>query len=267
MRFGLTIGEYYPVDSPVHALDPRVKILLVLVFTIAAFTVVNFSGLAAAAALIVGVALVSRVPILLAIKGVRPLLYLLVLTFIIHLFTGAKPWIELGPLHLSVPGARSGALVGIRLVILVVGAAFLTLTSTPIELTDAIESLLAPLKKVRVPAHEIAMMMTIALRFIPTLAAETDKIVKAQASRGARFESSNPVTRARSFIPVLVPLFLSVFRRADELAEAMEARAYRGGEGRTRMRRLEMKGRDVLALILVSVVFAVMAWVGRLPLV
>lgn len=267
MKPGLTIGDHYPADSAVHRLDPRVKIVLAFTFALSVLTVANFTGLAAGAALIVVVARVGRVPLALALKGARPLLYILVLTFLIHVFTGDGPRVEVGSLHISIPGIRTGFLIAARLVLLVVGASFLTLTSTPIDLTDAIESLLAPLKKLRVPAHEIAMMMTIALRFIPTLVIEADKVIKAQASRGARFESANPVVRIGSFAPVLVPLFLSVFRRADELAEAMEARAYRGGEGRTRMRRLVLRRTDVAALIAMVLCFATIAWIGRLPLV
>jgi len=264
-NFGFTIGQYYPVNSLIHRIDPRVKLLLVIAYAFAIFLIQNFTGFAFAA-LITGVLVVlGRLPVRLIIRGLKPILYILVFTFLIHLWTGGGPWIDLGIISISEAGLITGALIGIRLVLLIVGASLLTLTSTPIELTDGIESILAPLKRIRVPVHEIAMMVTIALRFIPTLAVEADKIIKAQSSRGAKFDSGNPVIKAKSFIPVLVPLFLSVFRRADELAEAMEARAYRGGQGRTRMRRLEMGMRDIVAFVVMAILLICVAWIGRLP--
>lgn len=267
ITYGFSIGQYYPINSPVHRIDPRIKLLLVVAFTFVVFSIRNFTGFAVAALILGALVFLSRFPISLVTRGLRPLLYMLSFTFIIHLWATGGPWIDIGPTSISSIGLRAGALVGIRLVLLVVGASFLTLTSTPIELTDGIESILSPLKRIGAPVHEIAMMMTIALRFIPILAVEADKIIRAQLSRGARFESTNPVIKAKSFIPVLIPLFLSVFRRADELAEAMEARAYRGGEGRTRVRRLEMRNRDWVALIMMMAAFTVMIWIGRLPVV
>ncbi len=264
---GLAIGQYYPGDSIVHRADPRVKLVLVFGFALAVFFIKNFTGFAFACAALVLLLAVSRLPLRFIVRGIRPLLYILVFTFIIHIWTGGKPWLPIGPFHISKPGLINGTLVDIRLILLLVGASFLTLTTTPVELTDAIESLLSPLKVVRVPAHELAMMMSIALRFIPTLSSETDKVVKAQVARGAKFGSGNPVERARCFIPILIPLFISVFRRADELAEAMESRGYRGGTGRTRMRELRMRTWDWVGLVIVAALLTGMIFIGRLPII
>ncbi|MCL6471704.1 MAG: energy-coupling factor transporter transmembrane protein EcfT [Firmicutes bacterium] len=264
---GFITGQYYPIDSPVHRTDPRVKLLLILFYAVAIFFIKNFTGLVVMTILIGVFVYISRLPVGLALKGVKPLFYILVLTLLIQLWVGGGPWVAVGPVNISIPGLRDGIFIDIRLVLLIVGASFLTLTSTPVELTDAIEYLLTPLKRLGAPSHELAMMMTIALRFIPILSVEADKIIKAQASRGARFNSKNPIAKFRSFIPILIPLFVSVFRRADELAEAMEARAYRGGEGRTRMRELKMKNGDWIGFIVVNVLFAVLIYIGRLPIV
>ncbi|HEY3374849.1 MAG TPA: energy-coupling factor transporter transmembrane component T [Candidatus Aquicultor sp.] len=264
---GFTIGQYYPGDSIVHHADPRVKLVLVLLFSIAVFLIGNFTGFLVVAAAIVCIALIAELPLAFVVQGVRPLLFVLVFTVLIHIFTDNGPWLHLGPVYISVTGFWAGLLLGVRFIALVTGASFLTLTSTPIELTDAIESLLTPLKRIGLPAHELAMMMTIALRFIPILAVEADKIVRAQMSRGARFDARNPFTRANSYIPVLIPLLVNVFRRADELAEAMESRAYRGGEGRTRMRRLTLKASDIYAFSAVALIFAAIIAIGRMPLI
>lgn len=262
---GFITGQYYPADSLVHRIDPRVKLLLILFYAFAIFFIKNFTGFAVTAVLIGLFIYISKLPVSLTLKGVKPLFYILVLTLLIQLWIGGGPWVAIGPANISIPGLRAGIFIDIRLVLLIVGASFLTLTSTPVELTDAIEYLLTPLKRLGVPSHELAMMMTIALRFIPILSAETDKIIKAQASRGARFDSKNPIIKFKSFIPILIPLFVSVFRRADELAEAMEARAYRGGEGRTRMRKLRMKSGDWMGLVVVTALFVGMIYIGRLP--
>ncbi len=245
-------GQYYPSGSLVHRADPRVKLLIVVTFALAVFLVKNFTGFAAIVVLLGFFIYLSRLPAILTLKGVRPLFFILAFTLLIHLGTR--------------DGLRTGLFVDLRLIILVVGASFLTLTSTPVELTDAIESLLSPLKRIGIPSHELAMMMTIALRFIPTLSVEANKIIKAQTARGARFDSKNPLTRARSFTPILVPLFVNVFRRADELAEAMEARAYHGGDGRTRMRELKMRPGDWVGFVMAIILLAGMVWVGRMPI-
>lgn len=259
----MPIGQYYPAESPVHRLDSRVKIVLALALTVAVFLVQSFISFALLAAAVIVLVSIGRLPWRVVIRGLRPLVYILAFTVAIHLLTTAGPSIEVGWLRISREGLRTGAFVTVRLILLVLGTSLLTLTSTPVELTDGLEYLLGPLKRIGVPAHEIAMMMTIALRFIPTLVAETDKIVKAQMARGAEFERGNPVKRARSFIPVLVPLFVGVFRRADELAIAMESRCYRGGDNRTRLRELRMRPVDWAAGLCFSLVLAALVIVGR----
>lgn len=262
---GFALGQYYPADSPIHRMDPRVKLLLVVLFSVAVFVIDNFITFGAILLLLVMLAKFGRLPLLLLARAMRPLFYILIFTFLIHIFSGGPPWAQVGPIDISVAGLRLGALLVVRLTVLVIGASFLTLTSTPVELTDAIEYVLSPLQKIKVPAHELAMMMSIALRFIPTLSIEAGKIVRAQAARGAHFEARNPVARARSFIPVLVPLFVSVFRRADDLAEALESRAYRGGKGRTRMRELKARPSDFAYLAASFLLLAVLVWLGNQP--
>ncbi len=265
MKPGLAIGQYYPSDSAVHNADPRIKLLLVIVCALAVFFVRNFTGFAVAGVLLGLLVILGRLPIGLVLRGIRPLLVILAFTLLIQLFTGGEPWASIGPLKISVQGLKTGIFLDIRVVLLIIGASLLTLTTTPVALTDALEYLLAPLKRVGVPSHELAMMMTIAMRFIPILSTEADKIIKAQSARGAKFDARNPVLRARSFIPILVPLFVSVFRMADNLAEVMEARAYRGGEGRTRIRELKMKPGDWVGFTVVMLLFAVMVLIGRMP--
>lgn len=264
---GFAIGQYYPGDSVIHRADPRVKLLLVLFFALTVFFVDNFTGFAFAFILLGITVAFSKLPVGMTLKGIRPLLYILVFTFLIHLWTGGGPWIDVGPVYISGPGLVTGTFVSLRLVLLIIGASFLTLTTTPVELTDAIESLLSPLRRIGVPAHELAMMMSIALRFIPTLSSEAEKVVKAQVARGARFDSRNPAARAKSFIPILIPLLVGIFRRADELAEAMESRAYRGGEDRTRMRELKMRAGDWMGLLAMLLLFAGMVVIGRMQVI
>ncbi|MDI6717378.1 MAG: energy-coupling factor transporter transmembrane component T [Actinomycetota bacterium] len=262
----LIIGQYYHGKSLAHQTDPRVKLAIMFLFAASIFLIKNFSGLiilALSLFLLVGL---CKLPLSLTMKGIKPLFYILAFTFLIHIFTGGKPWADVGPVSISIAGLKTGTFVDFRLILLVVGSAILTLTSTPIELTDAIEYILSPLRRIRVPSHELAMMITIAIRFIPVLSDEADKIVKAQIARGANFDSKNPITRARSFIPILVPLFVSVFRRADELAEAMEARAYRGGEGRTKVRELKMEKQDYLVFAIAILLIGGMVWIGRMPI-
>lgn len=260
---GFAIGQYYPVDSIVHRIDPRVKIVLVALYSIAIFLIGNFTGFIAVALLLGLLVLLSRLPIGLVLRGIRPLIVILAFTLLVQLFTGGGPWESIGALKVSMPGFKTGVFLDLRVVLLIVGASLLTLTTTPVELTDALENLLSPLKWVGVSSHELAMMMMIAIRFIPILSIEADKIIRAQMARGARFDSKNPLIRARSFMPILIPLFVSVFRRADDLAEVMEARAYRGGEGRTRMRELKTQSGDWFAFAVLILLFAGMVWVGR----
>lgn len=247
----ITLGQYFPIDSPVHSMDPRIKIIIALVFIIAIFFIKSLWGFAAVALYVFFAVKLSKVSFKLVLKGVRPILFLIIFTALINLFmTNGEianifglP-LKAGVLKITKEGVYSAVVMSLRLVFLVMGTSVLTLTTSPILLTDGVEKLLSPFSKIGLPAHELAMMMTIALRFIPTLLEETDKIMKAQMARGADFESGNVINRAKALIPILVPLFISSFRRADELAVAMECRCYRGGKGRTRLNELKIGAKD-----------------------
>jgi energy-coupling factor transport system permease protein len=247
----ITIGQYIPGDSFIHRLDPRVKILISFIFVIDLFIVNNFKGYIFIVIFTVGAILISKVPIKYIYKGLKPIFVLILITAVLNILMteGKTPIFAWKFIKIYPEGLNLAAFMILRLIFLIVGTSLLTLTTTPIELTDGIEKLLNPFKKIGVPAHELAMMMTIALRFIPTLMDETDKIMKAQMARGADFESGNILQRAKSLIPLLVPLFISSFRRADELAMAMEARCYHGGEGRTRMKQLKLTHLDSVAAL------------------
>lgn len=256
MLKNITIGQHFPGNSVIHKLDPRVKIVSVFLFILSLFFVDSFYPYILVVLLIGTVIAVSKVPLSYIIKGLKPLVFLIALTFSINVFmTKGEVLFELGPLTATKEGLIQATFMALRLIFLVIGTSLLTLTTSPISLTDGIEKLLNPFKKIGVPAHELAMMMTIALRFIPTLLEETDKIMKAQMARGADFESGNIISRAKSLVPLLVPLFISAFRRADDLAMAMEARCYRGGENRTRMRELKLEMIDLFAGIVIVVFF------------
>jgi len=253
MMKNITIGQYIPGESIVHQLDPRTKILATFLFIALLFLVETFTGYALGALMLFVIVLLSRIPVKFVLRGIRPLMFIIVLTLCLHFFmTEGRVILQIWFLKLTYEGLIRGLMMVSRLILLIIGSSLLTLTTSPILLTDGIESLLKPFREVGVPAHELAMMMTIALRFIPTLVEETEKIMKAQMARGADFESGNIFHRAKSLIPILIPLFVSAFRRADELAVAMEARGYRGGEGRTRFRVLKFTRRDAAALILVA---------------
>ena len=253
MMKNITIGQYIPGESIVHQLDPRTKILATLLFIALLFLVETFTGYALGALMLFVIVLLSRIPVKFVLRGIRPLMFIIVLTLCLHFFmTEGRVILQIWFLKLTYEGLIRGLMMVSRLILLIIGSSLLTLTTSPILLTDGIESLLKPFRAVGVPAHELAMMMTIALRFIPTLVEETEKIMKAQMARGADFESGNIFHRAKSLIPILIPLFVSAFRRADELAVAMEARGYRGGEGRTRFRVRKFTRRDAAALILVA---------------
>lgn len=250
----ITIGQYVPGDSLLHKADPRVKIVLTVVFMIAIFIVHTYMGFVMLVLFTLLTVTGSNIPVKYAIKGLKPILFIVIFAALINIFTiSGTPVFEYKFIHITYEGIDTAAKMALRLVLLVTGASLLTFTTTPISLTDGIESLMKPLNKISVPVHEIAMMMTIALRFIPTLLEETNKIIKAQSSRGADFDTGNLVQKAKSFIPVLVPLFVSAFRRADELAIAMEARCYKGGEGRTRMKQLKLGKVDfqITAILLI----------------
>lgn len=259
----ITIGQYYPGYSIIHRIDPRVKIILTLIFMILVFIVSSPAGYAVVTLFTMLAVIVSGVPLSYALKGLKPLLFVIIFVALINILTvkGDTLLFEYAFIHVSLEGILTAVKMCLRLILLVMTASLMTLTTTPIMLTDGIEKLLGPLKVIKVPTHEIAMMMTIALRFIPTLMDETDKIMKAQAARGADFDTGNIVQKAKSFVPVLVPLFISAFRRADELATAMEARCYRGGEGRTRMKQLKLTKVDAIVsgfiLIFIAAVITV----------
>lgn len=262
----ITLGQFYPTGSKIHKLDPRVKLIFTFVFMITIFMINKFYPYLLVVGFLVFLAKVSMIPGKFLIKGVKPLWPLLLITFLINaLLTQGEILWSFWIFKITVEGLRLGFFMIIRLVLLIVGTSLLTLTTAPIELTDGIEKLLNPFKKIGLPAHEIAMMMTIALRFIPTLLEETDKIMKAQMARGADFESKNLIERAKSLVPLLVPLFISAFRRADELAMAMESRCYRGGEGRTRMNEISLEKSDYKAFILATIVMGLIACTRFIP--
>jgi energy-coupling factor transport system permease protein len=256
----ITIGQYYPVDSVLHKLDARVKILSTFLFITALFIVDSFVGYGIIFFFLWAVVYLSKVPTGFIFRGLRGIMAIVLITVGINVFMtpGEQILWEFAFIKISIEGIYAAGLIATRLIFLITGSSLLTLTTSPIQLTDGIESLLGPFKRIGVPAHEIAMMMTIALRFIPTLLEETDKIMKAQMARGADFETGGIIKRARSLIPLLVPLFISAFRRADELAMAMEARCYRGGENRTRMKQAVIQKRDHKALAVMSLLVIMM---------
>ncbi len=245
----ITIGQYYPSNSSIHKLDPRVKILSTFAYIISLFLVDNYIGYLVIALFVYLLTKISRIPLKFILKGLRAIFIIILFTVVLNIFMAPGDTIlyEFGWVKVTLEGLELAIKMVARLVLLIVGSSLLTLTTSPIELTDGIEALLKPFSKIGVPAHEIAMMMSISLRFIPILLEETDKIMKAQMARGADFESGGLIKRAKALIPILVPLFISAFRRADELAMAMEARCYRGGENRTRMKKLVLEGADYLA--------------------
>ena len=253
----ITLGQYYPGNSVIHRLDPLVKIMATLLYIVALFVVKDFTGFIVAVVLLEAVIILSKVPRRYIWRGLKPVLLIIAFTLIVNIFMirGEVLW-QFGVLHITREGLRMAAFVGIRLVLLIIGSTMLTLTTRPIGLTDGIVALLSPFKRIGLPAHELAMMMTIALRFIPTLLEETDKIIKAQQARGADFESGNILRRAKALVPILVPLFISAFRIAQDLAMAMEARCYGGDVKRTRMNAMKFAGRDLIATIIFCVFLA-----------
>lgn len=249
----ITIGQYYPVDSVIHRLDPRVKFLGTIAFIVSLFLFDSFWGFALCGGFIIACIVVAKLPFKFVLKGLKPILFLLIFMMIFNLLL--TPGEVIGSwwiITVTKEGIRSAGFMGLRLVCLVLGSSLMTYTTTPNKLTDAMEHVFAPLKIFRVPVHELAMMISIALRFIPILLEETDKIMKAQQARGADFESGNIFKRAKALVPILVPLFVSSFRRAGDLAEAMEARCYHGGKGRTKMKPLKYSARDFAAYIVLA---------------
>ena len=261
----ITIGQYYPTDSVIHKLDPRVKIVCTLLYLISLFLFKSVLGYVICTIFLIAVIRTSKVPFKFITKGLKPIILLLLITTIFNLFftTTGKILVSVGFIKITEDGLRASVYMVLRLIYLIIGSSLMTLTTTPNELTDGIESLLRPLNKVKVPVHEIAMMMSIALRFIPIMLEETDKIMKAQIARGADLESGNIIQKAKSMIPILVPLFVSAFRRANDLAMAMEARCYRGGDGRTKMKPLIYKKRDYVTYGVMLLYLIVVIGVGR----
>lgn len=249
MNKGVTLGQYLPGDSFIHRLDPRIKILLTIVFMVTIFYVDGFLGYGAMLLGVAAIVVVADIPLKRLIRGLRPILWILIITFIINVLTtpGQPKW-TFWIFKISESGLYKALFIAIRIMMLVVGTSVLTLTTSPMALTDGLEALLKPLSVIRFPAHALSMMISIALRFIPTLFDEADKIVRAQKARGADFESGNILSRAKAMIPLMVPLFLNAFHRAEELGTAMEARCYRGGEGRTRLNPLRLKRCDLITL-------------------
>lgn len=244
----ITLGQYYPTESVIHKLDPRVKLFGTLIFLVSLFVCNNFIGYIPAILFLGLVIRASKVPFKYMVKGMKAILFLLLLSVVFNLFlTTGEPLITIWKLTITKEGVKTAGFMAIRLSFLVIGSSVMTLTTTPNNLTDGLEKGLGFLKVLHVPVHEISMMMSIALRFIPILVEETDKIMKAQIARGADFESGNIFKKIKSMIPLLVPLFVSAFRRANDLAMAMEARGYKGGEGRTKMKPLIYQKRDGIA--------------------
>ena len=253
----ITLGQYYQADSVIHKLDPRVKLIATIAFIISLFIVDNVWGYCIAAVFLVIVIKLSKVPFRFMVKGMKAIVFILLITVVFNLFlTPGEALISVWKLTITKEGLRIAVLMAVRLTFLIIGSSVMTLTTTPNNLTDGMEKLMRPLKIFKVPVHEVAMMMSIALRFIPVLLEETDKIMKAQIARGADFESGNLIKKAKSLVPLLVPLFVSAFRRANDLAMAMEARCYRGGEHRTKMKPLKYKRRDGVAYLVLVCYFA-----------
>lgn len=256
----ITIGQHFPGDSVVHRLDPRIKMLLTFAYIVVLFIGTNPLGLLLSVLVVVLVYALAKIPMRMVWRSMKPLLPILAFSAILNLFlyTGT-PLVSFWVFTITKEGLYQAVIMSIRIICLIAGTGLLTYTTSPIALTDAIERLLSPLARFRFPAHELAMMMTIALRFIPTLIEETDKIMSAQKARGAELDSGGLVKRVKALIPVLIPLFLSAFRRADELAMAMESRCYHGGEGRTRLRRLHVTGADITVTIVCLLLFGAIA--------
>ena len=254
----ITLGQYFPGNTVAHRLDPRTKILLVVLYIAALFCAKNVVSYGLMGLTLFGCVKVSKVPFKTMVKGLKPVVFIVVFTAVLNLFftPGERNLVEFGIIRISDTGLSNAVFMVLRILLLIMGTFLMTYTTSPISLTDGLEQLLNGLKRFRVPVHELAMMMSIALRFIPTLIEETDKIMSAQKARGADFESGNLLDKAKALIPILVPLFISAFRRADELATAMECRCYHGGEGRTKLHVLKYEARDYVALTGGAVILA-----------
>ena len=261
----ITIGQYYPAKSFIHRLDPRVKIVCTLLFLISLFVQNSILGYALATVFLIMIIKVSRVPFKFIVKGLKAVVLLLLFTIVMNLFLteGGAVLVHFWIFRITENGLRTSVFMAVRLTYLILGSSLMTFTTTPNALTDGLERLLHPLNKLNVPVHEVAMMMSIALRFIPILLEETDKIMKAQIARGADLDSGNIIQKTKAMVPILVPLFVSAFRRANDLAMAMEARCYHGGEGRTKMKPLIYKSRDYAAYIITIIYVAAVFVIGQ----
>jgi len=266
MLSDITLGQYFPGNSVIHRMDPRMKLILTIVYIVGVFLVGNLPGYAIALLFLYLIVRLSGIRFSYLVKGIKPLRFIIIFTFLLNLFfvQGETPLVSLGFFTLTLEAVENAVFFALRLVFLVMGTSVLTLTTSPVQLTDGLERLMHPLQKFHFPSHELAMMMTIALRFIPTLLEETDKIKKAQMARGADFESGNLLDRAKAMIPLLVPLFVSAFKRANDLAMAMEARCYRGGDHRTRLKELRYTKLDLYGALAVAAYIAVIIVEGRL---
>ncbi|MBQ7407688.1 MAG: energy-coupling factor transporter transmembrane protein EcfT [Clostridia bacterium] len=260
MAKSLSFGQYYQAKSFVHSMDPRVKLLLLIAYLVTVFVVSNFFGFALIGAFLVLAIIFSRVPVFTVLKSMKGILFLIIFTVILNVFFYSgeydRVFIEWGSVRVTDSSLIFAAFMALRLSMLVLGSSILTLTTTPVELTDGIESLLYPLKLIKFPVHELALIMSIALRFIPTLSDETQRIINAQKARGGDFESGGLIARAKAMIPILIPLLVSSFRRAEELGDAMDARCYSGSKGRTRYKRLKLGYRDGVGFVVFAIVLA-----------
>ncbi|HBN38552.1 MAG TPA: transporter [Ruminococcaceae bacterium] len=260
----ITIGQYFPGNSIVHKLDPRMKIILIFLLIVSIFICKNIAGLGAIILFSVILVLISKIPFKTVLKSIKPLVVIILLTAVLNIFYGkGDALVQLGKLKITADGIETAVFMAVRIITLVVISSLLTYTTSPTELTDALERLLKPLKLIKIDVHSIAMTMTIALRFIPTLIEEIEKIMSAQKSRGADLESGSLIHRAKALIPVLIPLFVSAFRRAGELAYAMECRCYHGGEGRTKMKVMKLSARDFLSLAAVILFMVIIVLINH----
>lgn len=260
----ITIGQYFPGNSIVHKLDPRMKIILIFLLIVSIFICKNIAGLGAIILFSVILVLISKIPFKTVLKSIKPLVVIILLTAVLNIFYGkGDALVQLGKLKITADGIETAVFMAVRIITLVVISSLLTYTTSPTELTDALERLLKPLKLIKIDVHSIAMTMTIALRFIPTLIEEIEKIMSAQKSRGADLESGSLIHRAKALIPVLIPLFVSAFRRAGELAYAMECRCYHGGEGRTKMKVMKLTSRDFLSLAAVILFMVIIVLINH----
>ncbi len=264
----ITLGQYFPGDTVVHRLDPRTKLILTVLYIVLLFIAVSYVSYGVVFLFLAMCVILSRIRLKAILSGLKPLVILIVITALLNLFytRGENLLFRIWRIKVYWEGVRTAIVMALRIMLLVTGTLMLTYTTSPLQLTDGMEKLLNPLKKIHVPVHELSMMMSIALRFIPTLIEETDKIMNAQKARGAEFDTGNLIQKAKAMLPLLVPLFISAFRRADELATAMESRCYHGGEGRTKMKVLKMAGRDWIALGIGAVLLALVILLRRLGL-